>query len=86
MPLTVWNLFITSILVLLATPVLAADLLMNLLDHQAVSLGGYVYRLTSFFEPAYWVNSNVPQNNSGGGYALLHQHLFWFIRIPRFTS
>jgi heme/copper-type cytochrome/quinol oxidase subunit 1 len=82
LPLSIWTLFITAILVLLATPVLASDLLMNLLDHQAITLGGTVLRLTSFFEPAYWVNSNVPQNNSGGGYALLHQHLFWFYSHP----
>ncbi|HEY1686508.1 MAG TPA: cbb3-type cytochrome c oxidase subunit I [Tepidisphaeraceae bacterium] len=82
MPLTLWTLFVTSMLVLLATPVLAADLLMNLLDHQAILLGNSAYRLTSFFEPSYWVNSNVPQANSGGGYALLHQHLFWFYSHP----
>ncbi|HEX8913732.1 MAG TPA: cbb3-type cytochrome c oxidase subunit I, partial [Humisphaera sp.] len=33
LPLSVWSLFITSILVLLATPVLASTLFMNLLDH-----------------------------------------------------
>src|SRR6185295_844631 len=33
MPLSVWALFITSNLVLLATPVLASVLLLNLLDH-----------------------------------------------------
>src|SRR5204863_603087 len=37
MPLSVWSLFITSILVLLATPVLAATLMMNLLEHQTIS-------------------------------------------------
>ena len=49
MPLSVWSLFITSILVLLATPVLASALLMNLLDH---------HRLTSFFQPFNWTRSN----------------------------
>ncbi len=73
MPLSVWALFITSILVLLATPVLAATLLLNLLDH---------HRVSSFFQPYNWVVANVPQSNSGGGYAILHQHLFWFYSHP----
>jgi cytochrome c oxidase subunit 1 len=73
MPLSVWALFITSLLVLLATPVLAATLLLNLLDH---------HRLTSFFLPFNWTLSNTLQNNSGGGYPLLHQHLFWFYSHP----
>ncbi len=73
LPLSVWSLFITSFLVLLATPVLAAVMLMNLLDH---------HRLTSFFEPFNWVLSNNIQENSGGGYSLLHPHLFWFYSHP----
>src|SRR5437868_12994955 len=73
MPLSVWALFITSILVLLATPVLASVLLLNLLDH---------HRLTSFFEPLGWIESNRLVGNSGGGYPLLHQHLFWFYSHP----
>jgi len=73
LPLSVWALFITSVLVLLATPVLASVLTMNLLDH---------HRLTSFFEPYNWVGSNIPQTNSGGGFALMHQHLFWFYSHP----
>src|SRR5206468_3457904 len=62
LPLSVWSLFITSILVLLATPVLASVLTMNLLDH---------HRITSFFLPFNWINSNQLQDNAGGGYALL---------------
>ncbi len=73
LPLSVWSLFITSVLVLLATPVLASVLTMNLLDH---------HRLTSFFEPFNWLNSNQLQDVAGGGYALLHQHLFWFYSHP----
>jgi cytochrome c oxidase subunit I len=73
MPLSVWSLFITSLLVLLATPVLASTLLMNLLDH---------HRITSFFQPYNWVLTNQIQSNSGGGYAILHQHLFWFYSHP----
>jgi cytochrome c oxidase subunit 1 len=40
LPLSVWSLFITAILVLLATPVLSAAMVMNLMDH---------HRLTGFF-------------------------------------
>jgi len=49
LPLSVWSLFITSMLVLLATPVLASALTLNLLDH---------HRLTSFFIPLNWTRSN----------------------------
>jgi heme/copper-type cytochrome/quinol oxidase subunit 1 len=73
MPLSVWALFITSLMVLLATPVLAATLLLNLLDH---------HRLTGFFQPFNWSVNNTLQSNSGGGYPLLHQHLFWFYSHP----
>jgi heme/copper-type cytochrome/quinol oxidase subunit 1 len=73
LPLSVWALFITSILVLLATPVLAGVMLMNLCDH---------HRLTSFFEPFNWLNSNNLQDVAGGGNALLHEHLFWFYSHP----
>src|SRR5947208_5132804 len=83
MPLSTWSLFITSILVLLATPVLASTLLMNLLDHQVIMYSGQLLRLTSFFEP---FNHIIPPNtldaNSGGGFAILHQHLFWFYSHP----
>src|SRR5689334_18050523 len=53
MPLSVWSLFITSILVLLATPVLAATLMMNLLEHQTISanIAGSTVRMVSFFTP-----------------------------------
>jgi cytochrome c oxidase subunit 1 len=73
LPLSVWSLFITSLLVLLATPVLASVLMMNLLDH---------HRFTSFFLPYNWTLTNAVQANSGGGYPILHQHLFWFYSHP----
>ena len=73
LPMTVWNLLVTSLLVLFSTPVLAGVLVMNLLDHHG---------LTSFFEPAGWVLSNVVQRNAGGGYVLLDPHLFWFYSHP----
>jgi cytochrome c oxidase subunit 1 len=73
LPLSVWNLLITAVMVLLATPVLAAALLLNLLDHLGHS---------SFFLPANWQLSGVVQANAGGGQPLLHQHLFWFYSHP----
>jgi cytochrome c oxidase subunit 1 len=73
MPLSVWALFITSVMVLLATPVLAATLFLNLLDH---------HRLTSFFLPYNWAVNQGLQSASGGGFPLLHQHLFWFYSHP----
>jgi cytochrome c oxidase subunit 1 len=73
MPLSVWSLFITSVLVLLATPVLASALTMNLLEH---------HRFVSFFTPYNWTLSDAIQTNSGGGYVILHQHLFWFYSHP----
>src|SRR6476659_4983702 len=74
MPLSVWSLFITSLLVLLATPVLASTLMMNLLDH---------HRFTSFFLPYNHIISNqLDAGASGGGYVILHQHLFWFYSHP----
>ncbi|MGH7178765.1 MAG: cytochrome c oxidase subunit I, partial [Tepidisphaeraceae bacterium] len=82
MPLSVWSLFITSLLVLLATPVLASTLLMNLLEHQLITIGGIKYHLSSFFNSYNWLNSNQIVNNSGGGFPILHQHLFWFYSHP----
>jgi cytochrome c oxidase subunit 1 len=73
LPLSVWSLFITALLVLLATPVLASALTLNLLDH---------HRLTSFFLPLNWTLSNRAQMTAGGGYPILHQHLFWFYSHP----
>ncbi len=73
LPLTIWSLFITAMITLLATPVLAAVLLMSILDHHG---------LTSFFEPANWTLSNTIQSNTGGGYPLLFAHLFWFYSHP----
>src|SRR5205823_10275225 len=89
LPLSVWSLFITSILVLLATPVLAATLLMNLLEHQIISahVAGSTMRMASFFTPYNWYDQSVgvPSAiavNAGGGYPILHQHLFWFYSHP----
>lgn len=78
LPLTTWAQFITSVFQLLATPVLAAALIMQLLD---LTLG------TSFFMPAgvHIGSTNVrdPANiSSGGGQVLLWQHIFWFYSHP----
>ena len=73
LPLTVWALFITAILLLLALPVLSAALIMLLFDR---TLG------TTFFLPAGLVVSGQPWTNAGGGQALLWQHLFWFFGHP----
>jgi heme/copper-type cytochrome/quinol oxidase subunit 1 len=74
MPLSVWSLFVTSLIVLLATPVLAATVFMNLLDH---------HRWTTFFLPFNWtVSQRLQHDVAGGGYPILHQHLFWFYSHP----
>ncbi len=72
LPLSIWALFITAIMVLLATPVLAAALILLLLDTTLH---------TSFFLPAGLIIDGVAQANSGGQ-VLLWQHLFWFYSHP----
>ena len=77
LPLTVWNLFITAFITLLATPVLLAVLVLSLLDHHG---------LTRFFEPAGWAAGGAAGATaalpSTGGDALLFPHLFWFYSHP----
>ena len=72
LPLSIWALFITAIMVLLATPVLASALILLLLDCTAG---------TSFFLPAGLIIDGIAQHNSGGQ-GLLWQHLFWFYSHP----
>ncbi len=72
MPLSVWALFITAVITLMATPVLASVLIMLLMDS---TLG------TSFFLPAGLIIDGVARANSGGQ-VLLWQHLFWFYSHP----
>lgn len=74
MPLTVWSQMITGILILLSIPVLAAALIMLLMDR---NVG------TSFFLPHGLKVSGVPIDGlAGGGEPLLWQHLFWFFGHP----
>jgi cytochrome c oxidase subunit 1 len=72
MPLTVWTLFISSILGILAFPPLTAAAIMLLLDRH----GG-----TSFFLPSGLVFSGHVLDHQGGT-PLLFQHLFWFLGHP----
>ena len=72
MPLTVWGIFITAILILCATPVLGSAMTMLILDR---SLG------SSFFLAGGRLLTDVPQF-TGSGRTILWQHLFWFYSHP----
>ena len=71
MPLTVWGIFVATILALLAFPALFVSGIMMLLDR---TLG------TSFFMPALVSMGQVTAYK--GGSPLLFQHLFWFFGHP----
>ncbi|MBI3615396.1 MAG: cbb3-type cytochrome c oxidase subunit I [Candidatus Omnitrophica bacterium] len=72
LPISIWAMFTTAVLTLLATPVLAAAMILLLLDR---CLG------TSFFLPAGMIVDGTPLAHAGGQ-ALLWQHLFWFYSHP----
>src|SRR5499425_2614592 len=72
LPLTQWSLLITSILGLLAFPVLLGAGILLMFDR----MGG-----TSFFVPAGIIMNQVATAHSGG-HPLLWQHLFWFFGHP----
>ena len=72
LPISIWALFTTAVLTLLATPVLAAAMILLLLDR---TLG------TSFFLPAGLIVNGTPLAHAGGQ-AILWQHLFWFYSHP----
>ena len=71
MPLTIWGIFVATILALLAFPALFVSAVMMLFD---LLLG------TSFFMPALVSMGN--QASYTGGSPLLFQHLFWFFGHP----
>ncbi len=71
MPLTVWGIFIASILAMLAFPALFVSAIMMMFD---LTLG------TSFFMPG--IVSMGKQLDYGGGSPVLFQHLFWFFGHP----
>jgi len=71
LPLTVWGIFMATILALFAFPALFVSAIMMLLD---LTLG------TSFFMPA--IVSMGQQSEHTGGSPLLFQHLFWFFGHP----
>jgi len=72
LPLTIWALFMTAILMLLSFPVLLAAAIMLLFDRH---LG------TSFFVPGGLIVGGVPVSHTGGD-PILWQHLFWFLGHP----
>ncbi|MGH2375758.1 MAG: cytochrome c oxidase subunit I, partial [bacterium] len=72
MPLTIWGLFVTAILMLLSFPVLFAAVILLLFDR----LAG-----TSFYIPSGLVVGGQLLTHTGGN-PLLWQHLFWFLGHP----
>src|SRR5947209_2980247 len=73
LPLTIWALFITSILQAFALPVLTVALILQLLDKTFN---------TCFFLPPGITEINNWHTGPGGGQTLLWQHLFWFYSHP----
>jgi cytochrome c oxidase subunit 1 len=71
LPLTIWGIFMATILALLAFPALFVSAIMMILD---LVLG------TSFFMPA--LVSKGQQAAHQGGSPILFQHLFWFFGHP----
>jgi cytochrome c oxidase subunit I len=71
LPLTIWGIFMATVLAMLAFPALLVAALMMLLD---LLLG------TSFFMPA--MVALGEQRGYDGGSPLLFQHLFWFFGHP----
>ncbi len=73
LPLVTWAQFITAVFQTLATPMLAAAGAMLLFDRLTGS---------SFFLPEGLMISGSPASNTGGGFPVLFQHIFWFYAHP----
>ena len=71
MPLTVWGIFVATVMALLAFPALFVGAVMMMFDKL---LG------TSFFMPS--IAQMGQQLSYGGGSPILFQHLFWFFGHP----
>jgi cytochrome c oxidase subunit 1 len=71
MPLTIWGIFMATVLALLAFPALLVSAIMMIFD---MTLG------TSFFMPAI-ISMGQPLDHTGGN-PILFQHLFWFFGHP----
>ena len=71
LPLTVWGIFVATVLGLFAFPALLVSAIMMMFD---TLLG------TSFFMPAI-IESGTPMDYEGGS-PILFQHLFWFLGHP----
>jgi cytochrome c oxidase subunit 1 len=73
MPFFVWTEFVAAFLLLLAFPPLECAAILQLSDRLLD---------TSFFLPSGLMDGNEILEVSGGGSALLWQHLFWFLAHP----
>ena len=71
MPLTIWGIFLATVMALLAFPAMFVAAIMLVFDQQVG---------TSFFMPA--ILNLGEQTSYDGGSPLLFQHLFWFFGHP----
>jgi cytochrome c oxidase subunit 1 len=74
MPLTVWSLFITALLQLLATPVLGSVMMLLIFERTAHG--------TFFLTETIAIGDKWHVAGGANGQPLLYQHLFWFYSHP----